>query len=192
MSTNLPDDFTVDTCDLNDGFTAASRVPGRRGREVGKGSTATVKIMLRKDCHRGILYAVKEFRKCGSQEDSAEYEKKVKSEFSIANSLHHPNIVETDTSRLQISEFQKFSAASILVYALLVASVEGTWVKYEDASQGYVEACRTLRLKFWQRNMNMILAHLMFGHAQLSASPSVSVVLHGKLLSPKIPTLLGF
>lgn len=95
MSTNLPDDSTVDTCDLNDEFTAASRVPGRRGREVGKGSTATVKIMFRKDCHRDILYAVKEFRKCGSQEDPAEYEKKVKSEFSIANSLHHPNIVET-------------------------------------------------------------------------------------------------
>ncbi|GAD97616.1 predicted protein [Paecilomyces variotii No. 5] len=95
MSTNLPDNFTVDTCDLDDEFTAASRVPGRRGREIGKGSTATVKIMLRKDSLRDVQYAVKEFRNCGSQEDPAEYEKKVKSEFSIANSLHHPNIVET-------------------------------------------------------------------------------------------------
>jgi serine/threonine protein kinase len=38
---------------------------------------------------------VKEFRKRGQKEDKEEYVKKVKSEFSIANSLHHPNIVET-------------------------------------------------------------------------------------------------
>lgn len=95
MSANVPDDFIVNTCDLSDEFTTASKVPGRRGREIAKGSTATVKIVYRKDSSKDVQYAVKEFRKCGSQEDQLEYKKKVKSEFSIANSLHHPNIVKT-------------------------------------------------------------------------------------------------
>ncbi|KAJ9220253.1 hypothetical protein DTO027B5_1233 [Paecilomyces variotii] len=100
MSANVPDDFIVNTCDLSDEFTTASKVPGRRGREIAKGSTATVKIVYRKDSPKDIQYAVKEFRKCGSQEDQVEYKKKVKSEFSIANSLHHPNIVKTGVSYL--------------------------------------------------------------------------------------------
>ena len=95
MSATLPDDFTVDSCELNDEFVPASKFPGRRGKEIGKGSTATVTIMLRKGGNKERCYAVKEFRKCGQKEDKAEYEKKVKSEFSIANSLHHPNIIET-------------------------------------------------------------------------------------------------
>jgi serine/threonine protein kinase len=51
--------------------------------------------VCRKGASRDIQYAVKEFRKRSQKEDQTEYEKKVKSEFSIANSLHHPNIVET-------------------------------------------------------------------------------------------------
>jgi serine/threonine protein kinase len=50
--------------------------------------------MSRKGCP-GELYAVKEFRGKSGRESQEEYEKKVKSEFSIAKSLHHPNIVET-------------------------------------------------------------------------------------------------
>jgi len=95
MSASLPDDFTVDTCELADEFVSASKVPGRRGREIGKGATATVKIMYRKGCSKDVPYAVKEFRKRSQKENEEEYEKKVKSEFSIANSLHHPNIVKT-------------------------------------------------------------------------------------------------
>lgn len=95
MSASLPNNFTVDTGELDDEFTAASRVLRRRGKEIGRGTTATVKIMYRKGFSKDIQYAVKEFRQRGLQEDQAEYEKKVKSEFSIANSLHHPNIVET-------------------------------------------------------------------------------------------------
>ena len=95
MSTNIPGDLSVDTCELDDEFVSASKFPGRRGREVGKGATATVTIMLRKGESRNTQYAVKEFRKKSSKEDEDEYVKKVKSEYAIAKSLHHPNIVKT-------------------------------------------------------------------------------------------------
>ncbi|KAM5458216.1 hypothetical protein MaudCBS49596_000128 [Microsporum audouinii] len=94
MSTSLPDDFDVGTCPLADEYTNCSKVPGKR-KEIGRGATATVKIMCRKGSDKSNLFAVKEFRKCGSKEDKHEYEQKVKSEFSIAHSLHHPNIVES-------------------------------------------------------------------------------------------------
>ncbi|KAI9883207.1 MAG: hypothetical protein M1823_005033 [Watsoniomyces obsoletus] len=95
LSTSLPDDFTVDTVDLLDEFTSSSVLPGRRGKLVGSGATASVKLMARKGRPSDELYAVKEFRKRGKHEDEGEYEKKVKSEYTIAKSLHHPNIVET-------------------------------------------------------------------------------------------------
>ncbi|EFR01425.1 HAL protein kinase [Nannizzia gypsea CBS 118893] len=94
MSTSLPDDFDVNTCTLADEYTNSSKLPGKR-KEVGRGATATVKIMCRRGSDKSELFAVKEFRKCGSKEDKHEYEQKVKSEFSIAQSLHHPNIVES-------------------------------------------------------------------------------------------------
>ncbi|KAK2750423.1 hypothetical protein FQN57_003903 [Myotisia sp. PD_48] len=95
MSASLPDDFYVDTCALSEEYVSASKVPGKRGKEIGKGATATVKIMYRKGLEKSTHFAVKEFRKRGQKETENEYEQKVKSEFSIANSLHHPNIVET-------------------------------------------------------------------------------------------------
>lgn len=94
MSTTLPDDFTVDTVELNEEFTSGSLVPGKR-KVIGKGATATVKLMTRKGGPSDVVFAVKEFRKRGQNEDEEEYVKKVKSEYSIAKSLHHPNIVET-------------------------------------------------------------------------------------------------
>lgn len=94
MSTTLPDDFTVDTVELNEEFTSGSLVPGKR-KVVGKGATATVKLMTRKGGPSDEVFAVKEFRKKGQTEDEEEYIKKVKSEYSIAKSLRHPNIVET-------------------------------------------------------------------------------------------------
>ncbi|KAI9729819.1 MAG: hypothetical protein M1834_006567 [Cirrosporium novae-zelandiae] len=95
MSLSLPDDFVVDSIELNEEFASSSLLPGRRGKTIGNGATAKVKIMKRKGGSSDELYAVKEFRRKGSHETQAEYEKKVKSEFSIANSLHHPNIVRT-------------------------------------------------------------------------------------------------
>ena len=95
MSTSIPDDFCVETTELNEEFTNKSLVPGIRGRHVGKGATATVKLMVRKGGQSKEVFAVKEFRKKGQHEDEDEYVKKVMSEYSIAKSLHHPNIVES-------------------------------------------------------------------------------------------------
>ena len=94
MSINLPDDFLIDTVELDREFTSASRLPGKRGQFLGKGATSTVKLMIRKGA-KDEIFAVKEFRKRGQSEDEDEYNKKVKSEYTIAKSLHHPNIVES-------------------------------------------------------------------------------------------------
>ena len=105
LSTSLPDDFVVDTIELDDEFISTSLLPGRRGKLVGTGATASVKLMARRSgagagtvagrAPADDVYAVKEFRKRGKHEDEADYVKKVKSEYSIAHSLHHPNIVHT-------------------------------------------------------------------------------------------------
>ncbi len=95
LSTALPEDFNVDTVELTKEFTSPSIVPGKRGKLIGKGATATVKLMVRKGGSSDEVYAVKEYRKKGQKEDETEYVKKVKSEFSIAKSLHHPNIVQS-------------------------------------------------------------------------------------------------
>jgi tRNA A-37 threonylcarbamoyl transferase component Bud32 len=94
MSLSLPDDFTVDVCDLYSEFSDQSKLVGRRGKSIGKGATSKVKLMNRKG-YSGEVYAVKEFRGKSSNEKSEDYEQKVKSEYSIAKSVHHPNIVET-------------------------------------------------------------------------------------------------
>ena len=95
MSLSLPDDFTVDVVELYTEYCDQSKLLGRRGKSVGKGATANVKLMHRKGGNPGEVYAVKEFRGKSSNERAEDYEKKVKSEYSIAKSVHHPNIVET-------------------------------------------------------------------------------------------------
>ncbi|KAG0645000.1 Serine threonine-kinase HAL4 SAT4 [Hyphodiscus hymeniophilus] len=95
MSLSLPDDFTVDVVELYNEYADQSKLLGRRGKSVGKGATANVKLMNRKGGSAGEVYAVKEFRGKSSNEKAEDYEKKVKSEYSIAKSVHHPNIVET-------------------------------------------------------------------------------------------------
>ena len=95
LSVSLPDDFTVDVVELYGEYTDQSKLLGRRGKSVGKGATANVKLMNRKGGSAGEVYAVKEFRGKSSNEKAEDYEKKVKSEYSIAKSVHHPNIVET-------------------------------------------------------------------------------------------------
>ncbi|OCK82487.1 Pkinase-domain-containing protein [Lepidopterella palustris CBS 459.81] len=95
LSTCLPDEFTVDFCELDKEYKSSSLMPGKRGRRLGKGATAEVRIMARKGVSGEDLVAVKEFRDRERTEDEDEYIKKIKSEYSIAKSLHHPNIVET-------------------------------------------------------------------------------------------------
>jgi protein-serine/threonine kinase len=95
MSLHLPHDITVDVVELYSEYSDQSKLIGRRGKSIGKGATANVKLMSRKGGPTGEFFAVKEFRGKSSNENAEDYEKKVKSEFSIARSVHHPNIVET-------------------------------------------------------------------------------------------------
>lgn len=94
MSLSLPDDFHVDVVELLSEFEYLHKLFGRHGKHLGKGATSKVTLMVRKGSP-GELYAVKEFRGKSSSETKDEYENKIKSEFTVAKSLHHPNIVET-------------------------------------------------------------------------------------------------
>lgn len=94
LSLSLPDDFTVDVAELQKEYEYHHKFLGRHGKHLGKGATSKVTLMMRKGCP-GELYAAKEFRSRGASESLKDYEQKIKSEYSIAKSLHHPNVVET-------------------------------------------------------------------------------------------------
>ncbi len=83
----------MDTCELDDEFVSASKI--RRRKEIGKGASSTVRIMVRRKEKNSCQYAVKEFRKRSLKESQEEYVRKVKSEYTIAKSLTHPNVVQT-------------------------------------------------------------------------------------------------
>ncbi|KAJ4298450.1 hypothetical protein N0V88_003480 [Collariella sp. IMI 366227] len=93
MSLSLPDDFTVDVAELASEFEYQHKLLGRHGKHLGKGATSKVTLMVSKN--GADLYAVKEFRGKSSSESREEYEKKIKSEYTVAKSLHHPNVVDT-------------------------------------------------------------------------------------------------
>lgn len=94
LSLSLPDDIVIDVGDLMSEFEHTHKLFGRHRDNLGKGATARVRTMCRKG-FPNELYAVKEFRGKNKDETKDDYEKKVKSEYSIAKSLHHPNIIET-------------------------------------------------------------------------------------------------
>ncbi|GAP89959.1 putative HAL protein kinase [Rosellinia necatrix] len=94
LSLSLPDDFTLDVAELLKEYEYHHKFLGRHGKHLGKGATSKVTLMVRKGCP-GELYAAKEFRPRSPSESNEDYEKKIKSEYSIAKSLHHPNVVET-------------------------------------------------------------------------------------------------
>jgi protein-serine/threonine kinase len=93
LSAQPQDEFVVKTCELDDLYISASKI-GRR-KEIGKGASSTVRIMIRKGEKNGGQFAVKEFRRISPRETDEEYVRKVKSEYTIAQSLDHPNIVKT-------------------------------------------------------------------------------------------------
>ncbi|KUI72976.1 Serine/threonine-protein kinase HAL4/SAT4 [Cytospora mali] len=100
LSLSLPDEINVEVVELTSEFEysnkrALANTPFARmaTKKVGKGATATVRVMARKGFPEE-LYAVKTFRGKSGGETKDEYDKKVKSEFSLAKSLHHPNVVE--------------------------------------------------------------------------------------------------
>lgn len=95
MSLSLPDDFVVDVAELLAEFEYEHhKILGRHGKALGKGGHAKVKTMMRKGCPTELV-AVKEFRGKSRSESKEDYEKKIKSEFTLSKSLNHPNVVST-------------------------------------------------------------------------------------------------
>lgn len=98
LSVHMPSDFIVDECKLEEHFTRISRL---NKKKIGEGGAAEVQLMNSKTAdadHQGNkkIYAVKEFRPWDSQEEKEEeYIRKIKSEYAIARSCEHPNIVRT-------------------------------------------------------------------------------------------------
>ena len=95
LSVQIPDHLEVEECPLTDHFSLFSRA-GKK--EIGEGGAAVVRLMQSKTAGTGKdkLFAVKEFREWDSEEEKEwDYIRKIKSEYAIAKSLQHPNIVET-------------------------------------------------------------------------------------------------
>lgn len=84
----------VDVTALSSKYSNHSTMPFTQ-KQIGSGATATVRLMHLSGGPSNMVFAVKEFRKCGSTESKEEYEMKVNSEFCISKSLRHPNIVMT-------------------------------------------------------------------------------------------------
>lgn len=94
---HVPDVLEVDECPLTEHFNLLSRM---NKKQIGEGGAATVMLMQSKTASTGEakakVFAVKEFREWDeSEEDEMEYQRKIKSEYAIAKSCVHPNIVET-------------------------------------------------------------------------------------------------
>ncbi|KAE9970340.1 hypothetical protein EG328_006321, partial [Venturia inaequalis] len=94
LSLSLPDDMLVVTHELEKEYKSGKVFSGK-GHVVGRGATAKVTTMIKRDGPKDELYAVKEFRDRERGEDAGEYVKKIKSEYTVANSLNHPSIVRT-------------------------------------------------------------------------------------------------
>jgi len=94
LSLTLPDDFVVLTKSLEKEY-KSTKVFHSKGTLVGKGATAKVTSMCRRDGPKEELYAVKEFRLKEKEETEYEWSQKIKSEYTLANSVNHPNIVRT-------------------------------------------------------------------------------------------------
>ena len=95
LSLAIPDELRVDECPLGDHFSVFSRA-GKK--DIGEGGAAVVRLMQSKTAGTGKdkLFAVKEFREWEpDDEEEWEYGRKIKSEYAIAKSCQHPNIVET-------------------------------------------------------------------------------------------------
>ncbi|TLD36349.1 Pkinase-domain-containing protein [Venturia nashicola] len=94
LSLSLPEDMLVVTHELEKEYKSGKVFSGK-GHVVGRGATAKVTTMIKKDGPKDEIYAVKEFRDRERDEDEGEYVMKIKSEYTVANSLNHPGIVRT-------------------------------------------------------------------------------------------------
>jgi protein-serine/threonine kinase len=94
LSITLPGSFVVLTKNLEKEY-KSTKLLHSKGTLVGKGATAKVTSMCKRDGPKDELYAVKEFRARDKEESEYEYSQKIKSEYTVANSVNHPNIVRT-------------------------------------------------------------------------------------------------
>ncbi|KAF2858935.1 kinase-like protein [Piedraia hortae CBS 480.64] len=100
VSILIPKEFDLKPCPLVDHFKLFARF---QKKHIGEGGAATVQLMQsktagqlngEKKCNK--IYAIKEFRAWDKNEETEEeYTRKIKSEYAIAKTLQHPNIVET-------------------------------------------------------------------------------------------------
>jgi protein-serine/threonine kinase len=95
LSVHIPSQLQTDECPLASHFSVFARA-GKK--DIGEGGAAVVRLMQSKTAGSGKdkVFAVKEFREWDSEEeDEDDYVRKIKSEYAIAKSCQHPNIVET-------------------------------------------------------------------------------------------------
>nr|POF07057.1 putative serine/threonine-protein kinase c70.05c [Quercus suber] len=96
LSVQIPDSIEVDEAPLEDHFSIFARASKKN---IGEGGAAVVQQMSSKTAGRTgkeKVFAVKEFREWDeAAETEWEYQRKIKSEYAIAKSCEHPNIVET-------------------------------------------------------------------------------------------------
>lgn len=95
LSVHIPSELQVDECPLADHFNLIQRA-GKK--EIGEGGAAEVYLMQSRTAGPGNqkVFAVKEFREFEPEEEEQnDYVRKIKSEYAIAKSLNHPNIVAT-------------------------------------------------------------------------------------------------
>ena len=95
LSIKMPDELDVDECPLEDHFNLLSRLGHK---DIGEGGAAVVRLMKSKTVgtSKDHVFAVKEFRtRDPDEEEDHDYQRKIKSEYAIAKSCQHPNIVET-------------------------------------------------------------------------------------------------
>lgn len=96
LSVHIPDELEVDECPLEDHFSLFARLSKK---DIGEGGAAVVRLMQSKSVGAGKkdkVFAVKEFREWEPEDETEpEYIRKIKSEYAIAKSCEHPNIVET-------------------------------------------------------------------------------------------------
>ena len=90
-----PEEYEIECVPLKNEFKSPHFLPGSKGKLIGRGTTADVRLMLRRGGSLDELYAVKEFRGKEIHEKEKDYVRRVKSEYSIAKSLDHPNIITT-------------------------------------------------------------------------------------------------
>ena len=95
LSVQIPDHLEVDECALGDHFSMIARA---QKKDIGEGGAAVVRLMHSKTAGTGNqkVFAVKEFREWDKyEEEEWDYVRKIKSEYAIAKSCSHPNVVET-------------------------------------------------------------------------------------------------